>query len=142
MIHVLCILIGCKRQLLLIKIYARISNIFEKVHHLSKLQASSKGIKQMLFLLFLNFLRVLISLAGVTEMQVSLFSFIPQPITEYSIVYESILNFVKIANRIIQEKLTLFCNGRAFRIVLDTYLQKKHEFYNIIYFNAWSFSHS
>ena len=75
-------------------------------------------------------------------MQVSLFSFIPQPITEYSIVYESILNFVKIANRVIQEKLTLFCNGRAFRIVLDTYLQKKHEFYNIIYFNAWSFSHS
>ena len=29
---------------------------FKKVHHLLKLQASNKGIKQMLFLLFSNFL--------------------------------------------------------------------------------------
>ena len=53
--QVLSVLIGCNRQLLLIKIYAEISNIFKKVHHLLKLRASSKGIKQMLFLLFLNF---------------------------------------------------------------------------------------
>ena len=50
--QVLCVLIGCNRQLLLIKIYAGISNIFKKVHHLLKLRASNKGIKQMLFLLF------------------------------------------------------------------------------------------
>ena len=54
--QVLCVLIGCNRQLLLIKIYAGISNIFKKVHHLLKLQASNKGIKQMLLLLFSNFL--------------------------------------------------------------------------------------
>ena len=56
--QVLCVLIGCNRQLLLIKIYAGISNIFKKVHHLLKLRACNKGIKQMLFLLFLNFLKV------------------------------------------------------------------------------------
>ena len=54
--QVLCILTGCNRQLLLIKIYAGISNIFKTVHHLLKLGASNKGIKLMLFLLFLNFL--------------------------------------------------------------------------------------
>ena len=55
--QVFCILIGCNRQLLLIKIDAGISNIFKTVHHLLKLRASNKGIKQMLFLLFLNFLK-------------------------------------------------------------------------------------
>ena len=54
--QVLRVLIGCNRQLLLIKIYAGISNIFKIVHHLLKLRASNKGIKQMLFLLFSNFL--------------------------------------------------------------------------------------
>ena len=49
------VLIGYNRQLLLIKIHAGISIIFKKVHHLLKLRASNKGIKQMLFLLFLNF---------------------------------------------------------------------------------------
>ena len=49
------VLIGFNRQLLSIKIYAEISNIFKKVHHLQELRASNKGIKQMLFLLFLNF---------------------------------------------------------------------------------------
>ena len=54
--QVLHILIDCKWQLLLIKIYTGISNIFKKAHHLLKLWAANKGIKQMLFLLFLNFL--------------------------------------------------------------------------------------
>ena len=54
--QVLHVLIGCNRQLLLIKVYAGISNIFKIVHHLLKLRASNKGIKQMLFLLFSNFL--------------------------------------------------------------------------------------
>ena len=49
-------LIGCNKQLLLVKIYVGISNIFKKVQHLLKLRTSNKGIKQMLFLLFLNFL--------------------------------------------------------------------------------------
>ena len=52
--QVLCVLIGCNRQLLLIKIYAGISNILKKVHHLLKLRPSNKGIKQMFFLLFSN----------------------------------------------------------------------------------------
>ena len=54
--QVLYVLNGGNRKLLLIKIYAGISNIFKKVHHLLKLQASNKGIKQMLFLLSSNFL--------------------------------------------------------------------------------------
>ena len=54
--QVLCVLFGCNRQLLLIKIYAGISKIFKKAHHLLKLRASNRGIKQMLFLLFSNFL--------------------------------------------------------------------------------------
>ena len=49
---VLRVLIGYNRQLLLIKIYAGISNIFKKVHHLLKLQASNKG--TMLFPKFLK----------------------------------------------------------------------------------------
>ena len=57
--QVLRVLIGCNRQLLLIKIFTGISNIFKKVRHLLKLPASSKGIKQMLFLLFLNFLTLI-----------------------------------------------------------------------------------
>ena len=36
--------------------YAVISNISKTVHHLLKLRASNIAIKQMLFLLFLNFL--------------------------------------------------------------------------------------
>ena len=54
--QVLRVLIGCNRQLLLTKIYAGISNIFKTVHHLLKLPTSNKGIKQMLSLLFSNFL--------------------------------------------------------------------------------------
>ena len=50
------VLIDCSRQLLLIEIYAGISNILRKVHQLLELRASNKGIKQMLLLLFLNFL--------------------------------------------------------------------------------------
>ena len=46
--QVLHVLIGFNRQLLLIKIYAGIANIFKKVHHLLELRAFSKGIKQML----------------------------------------------------------------------------------------------
>ena len=54
--QVLRVLIGCERQLLLIKTYAGISNIFKKVHYQLKLRASKNGIKQMLLLLFSNFL--------------------------------------------------------------------------------------
>ena len=54
--QVLCVLVACSRELQLIKIHAGISNIFKKVHHLLKLRASNKGIKQMLVLLFSIFL--------------------------------------------------------------------------------------
>ena len=54
--QVLRVLIGCNRPLLIVKIYAGISNIFKKVYYLLELRSSNKGIKQMLFLLFLNFL--------------------------------------------------------------------------------------
>ena len=54
--HILCILTGCNRQSLLIKIYAGASNILKIKHHLLKLRASKKWLKQMLFLLFSNFL--------------------------------------------------------------------------------------
>ena len=54
--HFLRVLIGCNRQLLLIKIYVGILNILKTVHHLLKLRASNKAIKQILLLLFLNFL--------------------------------------------------------------------------------------
>ena len=46
--------LALNRQLLLIKIFAGISNILETVHHLLKLRAPNKGIKQMLFLLVLK----------------------------------------------------------------------------------------
>ena len=39
-------LIVCSRQLLLISFYVGVSNIFKTVHHLLKLRASNKGIKQ------------------------------------------------------------------------------------------------
>ena len=44
----------------------------------------------------------LISTAGVPEMHVGFFPFIPQPVTEYSTVYTSMLNFVKVVNRLIE----------------------------------------
>ena len=56
--QVLRVLVGCNRQLLSIKIYAGIANIFRKVHNLLKLRASNKGIKQILFLLFLNLFHI------------------------------------------------------------------------------------
>ena len=37
-------LFGCNREILLIKIYAGISKILKKVHHLLKLRASNKSI--------------------------------------------------------------------------------------------------
>ena len=46
------ILIGCNRHLLLIKIYAGISNIFNKVDDLLKLQESNKGIKHVIPFIF------------------------------------------------------------------------------------------
>ena len=54
--QVLRSLIGCNKQLLLIKIYTGIPNAFKKVYHLQKLSESKKGIKQILFFRFLNFL--------------------------------------------------------------------------------------
>ena len=67
--QVLRVLIGSKRQLLLLKIYSGISNIFKKVHHLLKLRASNKGIKQMLFLLFLHFLIIfyILQIVSITQ---------------------------------------------------------------------------
>ena len=64
-------------------------------------------------------------------MHVGIPPFIPKPVAEYSTIYTSILNFVKVSNQLDQEALPLFCEG-VFRIVLDIYLQKKDEFCNII----------
>ena len=59
-------------------------------------------------------------------------SFIPKPVTEHSTVYISMLNFVKMTNRLDQEALNLFCDEGIFRIVLDINVKKKDGFCNII----------
>ena len=41
-------------------------------------------------------------------------------------------NFVKVSNLLDQEALPLFCDEGVFSVVLDTYLQKKDKFCNII----------
>ena len=46
--------LAVNRQLLLTKIYVGISNNLETVHHQLTAEASNKGIKQIVFLLFLN----------------------------------------------------------------------------------------
>ena len=65
-------------------------------------------------------------------MHVGFLPFVPKPVAEYSTIYTSKLNFVKVSNRLDQEALPLFCDEGVFRIVLDIYLQKKDEFCNII----------
>ena len=51
----LCVFrLAVNRQLLLTKIYVGISNNLETVHHQLTAEASNKGIKQIVFLLFLN----------------------------------------------------------------------------------------
>ena len=65
-------------------------------------------------------------------MHVAFPPFIPKPVTVYSRIYTSMLNFVKVSNRLDQETLPLFCDEGVLRIVLDIYLQKKNEFCNVI----------
>ena len=72
--------------------------------------------------------RSLLFSAKVTEMHIDFLPFIPKPITEYSTVYTSMLNFVKIAKQLDQGALTKFCDREVFRIVVDIYLQMKDEF--------------
>ena len=43
-------------------------------------------------------IQALISSAKVPEMHVSVLPFIPKPVTEYSTIYTSMLNFVKVSN--------------------------------------------
>ena len=74
----------------------------------------------------------LISSAEVPGIHVGFLSFIPKPVTEYSTVYTSMLNFVKVTSRLNQEALNMFCDKGVSRIVLDIHLQKKDGFSNII----------
>ena len=64
-------------------------------------------------------------------MHVGFLPFIPKPVTEYSTIYTSMLNFVNVSNGLVQEALPLFCDEGPFRIA-DIYLQIKDGFLNII----------
>ena len=74
-------------------------------------------------------IRALISSTKVPEMHVGVPPFILKPVTEYSTIYTSIINFVKVFNRPDPEARQLFCDEGFFRIVLDICLLKKDEFY-------------
>ena len=67
--------------------------------------------------------RSLLSSAEVTEIHVDFLPFIPKPVTEYSTVNTSMLNFVKIAKQLDQEALPIFSDEGVFRILVDIYLQ-------------------
>ena len=64
-------------------------------------------------------------------MHVGFLPFIPKPVTEYSTIYTSMLNFVNVSNGLVQEALPLFCDEGPFRIA-NIYLQIKDGFLNII----------
>ena len=57
-------------------------------------------------------------------MHVSFLPFILKSITEYSTVYTSMLNFVKIAKQLDQGALPIFCDKGLFRILVDTSKEK------------------
>ena len=76
--------------------------------------------------------RSLLSSAKVTEMHVGFPSFIPKSVTEYSIVYSSMLNFVKITKQLDQNTLPILCDKGVFRTLADIYLHWKDEFQILI----------
>ena len=53
--------------------------------------------------------------------------FIFKHVTEYSTVYTSMLNFVKIAKQLDQDTLPIFCDKKVSRILVGIYLQRKNE---------------
>ena len=60
-------------------------------------------------------------------MHVGFPSFIPKSVTEYSIVYSSMLNFVKITKQLDQNTLPILCDKGVFRTLADIYLHWKDE---------------
>ena len=64
-------------------------------------------------------IRALILSAKVPKVHVGFLLFIPKPVTEYSTIYTSMLNFVKMSNPLDQKTLPLLCDEGVFRIVLD-----------------------
>ena len=77
-------------------------------------------------------MKSMLSSADIPEMHVGFLPFIPNPVTEYSTVYTSMLNFKKLTKQFNQDALPVFCDEGVFRILVDIYLQRKDEFHMLI----------
>lgn len=65
-------------------------------------------------------------------MQVGLLPFIVHPVTEYSIVYKTMKNFVSPDVQLRQKSPPAFCDEGIFRIVLDIFLDNLDEFKDLL----------
>ena len=65
-------------------------------------------------------------------MYVGFLPFIPKPVAEYSTMYTSMLNFVKVSNRLDPGILPLVCDEGFLGLFLTFTCRKKDEFCNII----------
>ena len=65
-------------------------------------------------------------------MQVELLPFIAQPVTEYSIVYKTMENFISPDVHLRQKSSLAFCDEGIFRIVLDIFLNNLDEFKDLL----------
>ena len=75
----------------------------------------------------------ILSSTDVPEMHVGFLPFIPNPVTDYSTEYTSMLNFVKLAKQLDQDALPVFCDECVFRILVDIYVQRKDKFDILIF---------
>ena len=65
-------------------------------------------------------------------MQIGSVPFITSPFTDQSIVYTAMKNFNIVLKQLEQDTLPVLCNEGVFRTVLNIYLKKQDEFYNLI----------
>ena len=63
-------------------------------------------------------------------MLVGFLPFLPSPVTEYH-VFSAIKNFTQRVGQLKQDALPFFCDEGVFRIVVDTFLQKLDQFWNL-----------
>ena len=77
-------------------------------------------------------IELLISESDVPIMQVRFLPFIPRPVTDYSTVYNVMLNMTTLVNQLDQNILPGYCDEGVFRTVIDIYLQRRKQFQNLI----------
>ena len=56
-------------------------------------------------------------------MQTGFLSFIPHPVTEHTIVYTAMKNFMKVLQQLDQKALPIFCDEGLYRIGVDIYVK-------------------